>query len=342
MSRIPRPPVLLAAAALVLGSTSPGVQAVDTPSGAPGRAEPRAALASTPELSETTRLQDRRSLVVGDRAYALGTADGLYPAAGFHTRGEMGGVWTPPIKLVDGVWIRLADQWLGDAAGGRGCDAHHRRVGLHPHVVRGGRPGARGADRLRAGRHPRHARRTHPDLAGVAQAAGGAGRPLGADGLLSLERHHPQRHPLQPAGHRVLRPRVPGLPRAGHAPGRQRRAPRLGRRRRQHRAAEVPLARPRPPWPAGPGRHLPDRGHHARHVRRQRRRQGHRWPAAMAAAAPRRHPDHDLVRGRRFRPGPRGRPHRARHRTAGPGRVTRAQGGRPDGVGLPHPGRPAR
>ncbi len=71
------------------------------------------------ELTETTRLADRRSLVVGDRAYAMSTADTLYPAAGWHIRGEMGGIWTPPIKLVDGVWFRLADKWLGDPDGAR-------------------------------------------------------------------------------------------------------------------------------------------------------------------------------------------------------------------------------
>src|SRR3954447_7488726 len=71
------------------------------------------------ELTETTRLADRRSLVGGDRAYAMSTADTLYPAAGWHIRGEMGGIWTPPIKLVDGVWFRLADTWLGDPDGAR-------------------------------------------------------------------------------------------------------------------------------------------------------------------------------------------------------------------------------
>ncbi len=89
-------------------------------SGPPASGEPPGAAAadpSTPELSEISRLPDRRSLVVGDRAYAMSTADGLYPAAGWHIRGEMGGMWTPPIKLVDGVWLRLADQWLGDADG---------------------------------------------------------------------------------------------------------------------------------------------------------------------------------------------------------------------------------
>jgi hypothetical protein len=73
-------------------------------------------LATSPgELTETSRLSARRSLVTGDRAYSMSTADSLYPAAGWHTRGEMGGIWTPPIKLMDGIWFRLADHWLGAA-----------------------------------------------------------------------------------------------------------------------------------------------------------------------------------------------------------------------------------
>ncbi|ADB34863.1 hypothetical protein Kfla_5859 [Kribbella flavida DSM 17836] len=65
------------------------------------------------ELSETTRLEDRRSLVVGDRAYAMGDATGRYPATGWHTRGEMGGFWSQPIKLLDGLWFGVNGAWLG-------------------------------------------------------------------------------------------------------------------------------------------------------------------------------------------------------------------------------------
>ena len=86
-------------------------------SGAPGAtAAPRSTGAATPQLSTTTRLDDRRALVVGDRFYAMGTAAGRYPATGFHTRGEMGGFWTPPIKLLDGVWFGLGDEWFGPAS----------------------------------------------------------------------------------------------------------------------------------------------------------------------------------------------------------------------------------
>ena len=65
-----------------------------------------------PELSTTTRLADRRSLVVGDRFYEMGAEDGSYPATGFHTRGEMGGFWSQPIKLLDGVWFGAGGTWL--------------------------------------------------------------------------------------------------------------------------------------------------------------------------------------------------------------------------------------
>ena len=73
------------------------------------------AIARSPELSETTRLEDRRFVVTGDRAWALGTADGRYPAAGFHTRGEMGGFWLPNLKLLDGMWFNINGDWIGEA-----------------------------------------------------------------------------------------------------------------------------------------------------------------------------------------------------------------------------------
>ena len=51
----------------------------------------------------------------GDRAYEVGTEAGRYPAMGFHTRGEMGGVWSPPIKLLDGLWFGIGNDWIGPA-----------------------------------------------------------------------------------------------------------------------------------------------------------------------------------------------------------------------------------
>ena len=86
------------------------------PAVAGSRAGPQVgARAASPELSTTSRLQDRREVAAGTRAYAVGFQDGRFYANGWHITGEMGGVWTPPLKLVDGVWFGLDDQWVGPA-----------------------------------------------------------------------------------------------------------------------------------------------------------------------------------------------------------------------------------
>jgi hypothetical protein len=64
------------------------------------------------ELSTDTRLADRRSYVIGDRFYEAGAEDSTYPAEGWHTQGEMGGFWSMPIKLLDGVWFGVDGSWL--------------------------------------------------------------------------------------------------------------------------------------------------------------------------------------------------------------------------------------
>src|SRR5260370_2937213 len=69
----------------------------------------------SPTLSVSSNLANRRYAAAGDRAYDLGSEDGRYPAMGFHTRGEMGGIWTPPIKLLDGIWFGINGPWIGPA-----------------------------------------------------------------------------------------------------------------------------------------------------------------------------------------------------------------------------------
>src|SRR6266699_4201801 len=69
----------------------------------------------SPTLSVSSNLANRRYVAAGDRAYDLGSEDGRFPAMGFHTRGEMGGIWTPPIKLLDGIWFGINGQWVGPA-----------------------------------------------------------------------------------------------------------------------------------------------------------------------------------------------------------------------------------
>ncbi|GIH15403.1 hypothetical protein [Rugosimonospora africana] len=64
------------------------------------------------ELTVSDRLADRRTVTIGDRFYEVGAADGSYPATGWHVRGEMGGFWSQPIKLLDGLWFAVDGTWL--------------------------------------------------------------------------------------------------------------------------------------------------------------------------------------------------------------------------------------
>ncbi len=73
------------------------------------------AQAGAAELSVTNRLQDRREVASGQRSYAEGFQDGYFYANGWHTTGEMGGVWAPPVKLLDGVWFGVNGSWIGQA-----------------------------------------------------------------------------------------------------------------------------------------------------------------------------------------------------------------------------------
>ena len=70
---------------------------------------------ATPELSTKDQLKTRRYVAAGDRAYVMGFQDGRFYAQGWHVSGEMGGVWTQPLKLVDGVWFSVDGRWLDPA-----------------------------------------------------------------------------------------------------------------------------------------------------------------------------------------------------------------------------------
>ena len=70
---------------------------------------------AAPTLSTSNRLDDRRYVETGTRGYVVGSEAGRFPASGWHIRGEMGGVWTPPLKLLDGLWFGIDGQWIGPA-----------------------------------------------------------------------------------------------------------------------------------------------------------------------------------------------------------------------------------
>ena len=176
------------------------------------------ALARSPELSETTRLADRRTVVTGDRAWALGTADGYYPAAGFHTRGEMGGFWLPNLKLLDGMWFGINDDWIGPATKtttGWGyvradLPATDGVAASRTDVVPDGVSGVLVGLSLRLG----HDQDDHP----------AGGRAFGAAGLLPVGRDHTQPDRRQSARLGRSARQAPGVPRPGHPAEFQRRA----------------------------------------------------------------------------------------------------------------------
>ncbi|MDT4933395.1 MAG: hypothetical protein QOK11_1287 [Pseudonocardiales bacterium] len=109
---MPRPVVAVLSAAVLALSMSAWRQAGASP---PARTVAASSSAYGPELPVSTRLQDRREVAAGTRAYSVGFQDGRFYANGWHITGEMGGVWTPPLKLVDGVWFGLDGQWVGPA-----------------------------------------------------------------------------------------------------------------------------------------------------------------------------------------------------------------------------------
>ena len=46
-------------------------------------------------------------VTAGDRVYMVGHQDGTFPTLGWHIKGEMGGIWNHPIKLMDGFDVEM-------------------------------------------------------------------------------------------------------------------------------------------------------------------------------------------------------------------------------------------
>lgn len=66
-------------------------------------------------ISNQGRNKEQPIVTAGDRAYLIGTQDGNFPDMGKHVPGEMGGLWLPPIKLIDGFRAQVADADRNDA-----------------------------------------------------------------------------------------------------------------------------------------------------------------------------------------------------------------------------------
>jgi len=68
-----------------------------------------------PSSDDSLVIRSRPVRAAGERAYSGGFEDGRWYANGWHISGEMGGVWAPPVKLVDGVWFGVNGRWAGKA-----------------------------------------------------------------------------------------------------------------------------------------------------------------------------------------------------------------------------------
>lgn len=59
-------------------------------------------------IDETvTQNLDRPFPVARRGCYLIGHTNGSFPNLGHHLAGEMGGLWTPLLKLADGLWFGL-------------------------------------------------------------------------------------------------------------------------------------------------------------------------------------------------------------------------------------------
>lgn len=59
-------------------------------------------LSESPNIKGVEAYLNSPYVTAGDRVYMVGHQDGSFPELGWHIKGEMGGVWNHPIKLMDG------------------------------------------------------------------------------------------------------------------------------------------------------------------------------------------------------------------------------------------------
>jgi hypothetical protein len=62
---------------------------------------------SLPYLKGKAENQKYLYVTAGDKLYCIGDQAGNFPEVGFHVKGEMGGIWQHPIKLMDGYRMKI-------------------------------------------------------------------------------------------------------------------------------------------------------------------------------------------------------------------------------------------
>ena len=68
-----------------------------------------AILSDSPRIPGTKAYLNSPFVTAGDRVYLVGHQDGSFPELGWHIKGEMGGIWNHPIKLMDGFQAVLIE-----------------------------------------------------------------------------------------------------------------------------------------------------------------------------------------------------------------------------------------
>lgn len=96
-------------------------------------------MTTQPHYIKSYNLEDPY-VVAGRKTYLIGTQDGRFPDMGGHIQHEMGGLWSHPIKVLDGFWLGIGTEpdnveWLPRA------EAFHTTPLAAKHVYRmsGGR-----------------------------------------------------------------------------------------------------------------------------------------------------------------------------------------------------------
>ncbi|MEN0002772.1 MAG: glycogen debranching protein [Bacteroidota bacterium] len=64
-------------------------------------------LESSPSIAGKTDFAATPYVTAGDRLYLVGHQDGTFPDLGWHVKGEMGGIWNHPVKLMDGFVAQI-------------------------------------------------------------------------------------------------------------------------------------------------------------------------------------------------------------------------------------------
>lgn len=64
-------------------------------------------LQKAPNIKGKKDYLDSPYVTAGNRVYMVGHQDGTFPDLGWHIKGEMGGIWNHPIKLMDGFEVEM-------------------------------------------------------------------------------------------------------------------------------------------------------------------------------------------------------------------------------------------